>query len=905
MSRALESPFFMNLYFYKPSAENVSKNKSHISYIGMRPGVDLGTEKKLDEAALHNRFELNVEENVYKTPNSAAGHVKYAHERPRSHGLFSSEEVKDVKVIQQELDSHKGIVWRGILSLNETDAITLGYDEREAWEDTLRSTVPLMANEMGIPESNLRWVAAFHQEKGHPHIHLVVWEKDPKRQRGLLTYPETKEIKKIFVNEIYGEERLRLSQEKTAVRDLIRHIAREDLVKTVELVREVRAEQKQVELEMRAAGAVRSVGIPPKLYKETNVELADKLSQLAAFMPQRGRLSYQFMPNDVRAKVDDISDWILKQPAQKESLDKYLQTVEWMTRQYTFKSEQIETAKNKAYADIRKRISQIALKAASESQKDQFVNVVPEKAHIVIEQFSQATGAPDDVSHAVIQRTIQHLRLLGLTEQEQKELFDSWKKQAELRMNPVEVNHVLIQEYKRPVIEGELNLSAMSAALKLSGKNDKEITELFQSRLGLATEEANAFLQNAEHDLTESKELFLSKKDWNRFNQNMGTNEAYPWRPKEISTIIPQARRSLIENLDKAVFSPAMSDQERGWTTYCITVGLKQLGVSADDRRVIMGEFASRNRVPDLGRILARVEEVNTNYLKKPTWDKVTNDIGIKTEYPWIIKEFMVLDRDTFAEVVPRFEKSRPKQTDKQEAQWTAEQYVQILKAIQIDKTRVNEIAKRWDSRAQSLDLKNTRLDANGGESRLLPWIAARLDEKELPLSSTPKQRTNDIEVMRKHFGIKDLQYETVSNFARVMFAAGLHSEYITKMVRDWNIRSNANISEQKIDKALASAEKYCHELISWGRVPFVRKKDFQGLCKTLRVNAPWMWRGDREVRKYERNAAMGMAQGVWKSVWRGIEQERVQTEAKGEILKQQLIREQVYRRQQSEEQER
>lgn len=881
MSKAFDSPFFMHLYFYKPSAENTSKNMSHISYIGMRPGVDLGTEKKLDESALEDNFELDIKEESYISPISAAGHVKYAHERPRSHGLFSSDEVNNVKEIQQELNSHKGIVWRGILSLKETDAIRLGYDDREAWEDMLRSTVPLMANEMGIPESNLRWVAAFHQEQGHPHVHLVLWEKDPKRQRGLLTHPETKEIKKMFVSEIYGEERLRLSQEKTVERDLIRHIAKEDLVKTVELMREVRAEQKQVELEMKAAGAVRSVGIPPKLYKETNVELAGKLSDLSAIMPQRGRLSYKFMPDDVKTKVDEISDWILKQPAQREPLDKYLNAVEMMTRQYTFKPEQIGEAKNKAYADIQKRVSQIVLKAASESQKDNFMNVVPEKAQVVIEQFSQATGAPEDVSHAVVRNSAQHLRLLGFSKEEQIELFESWLKQADLRMNAIEINQLLDNEYNQPMIETELNRSSVSAVLKFSGKSDQEIMDLFQNRMDLNQEEAAALLQNAEQDLAESKELFMSEKDWIRFNQHMGINEAYPWRPEEISTVIPEAKQSFVENLDKAVFEPAMTDQERGWTAYCMAVGLKQLGLSAEERNEIMWEFASRNHVPDLNRILENVEKVETNYLKKPTWEKITKDIGIKTEYPWSIKEVVVLDRDKLAEAVPNMENSQPKQTDKEEAKWTAEQYVQILKAIQTEPKHVDDKVKHWNSKAQLLD------------------------EKELPLSNADKRRNDDVEVIRKHFGIKDAQHETVSNFAKVMFAAGLNSEEVTKMVKDWNVRSNANIPESKLDKALASAEKYCNEIKAWGRLPYISKKDFQNVCKTLRVNAPWMWKGDREFRKYERNAAMGMAQGVWKSIWRGIEQERSQTEAKGKILQQQLIRERVYRQQQSEEQER
>lgn len=854
---------------------------SHISYIGMRPGVDLGTEKRLNQSALQDEFEIDDEEEQYISPDTAAGHVKYADERPRSHGLFSSDSVTSVKAVQQELRHHKGLVWRGILSLNESDAIRLGYEEREAWKDMLRTTVPLMANEMGIPESNLRWVAAFHQEKGHPHVHLVVWEKVPKRSRGLLSEPETRAIKKTFMNEIYGEERIRLSQEKTAERDLIRQIAKEDLVKSVELIREVRAEQKQVELEMKAAGAVKSVGIAPKLYKETNKELADQLSELSAIMPKKGRLNYKFMPDDVKAKIDEISAWVLNQPSQKNHLNNYLNTVEFMTRQYTFQPEQIQAAKDKAYADIQKRVSQIVLKAASESQKNNFLSVIPEKAQIVIEQFSQAIGAPEDVSKSVVLNSAQHLRLLGFSKEEQTSIFNSWLKQADLRLNAIEINQILESEYNRPAIEIDLNHQAVSSILKFSGWSDTEISDVLMTKAGISSDEASAYVALATNDFSQTKELFISESDWSRFNRNMGMNESYPWNVEEISITIPEAKNDFIYSLEKAVFNPDMTEQERGWTAFCMTVALKGMDVSHHDRRVIMSKFASRNHVPGLERILNTIENDQTTFIKKPTWEKITQDLGLTVNYPWITKEVITLNQKKLEESVQNIEHAVPKQVDKEEASWTVDQFVQILKTVHTETEQVDAIVKQWNTKNKLLD------------------------DKELPLSHTEKHRTEDLEVLRKSFDIKDVQHETVSSFAKVLFAAGLNTEEVNKMIKDWNIRSNANIPEQKINKILASADKYCTEMQSWGRVPFIRKNDFKNLCKTLGVDAPWMWKGDREYRRFERSVSMDMAQGMWKAIWKGVEQERAQTEAKGEILKQQLVREQVRRQQQSQEEER
>ncbi len=33
---------------------------------------------------------------------------------------------------------------------------------------------------MQIPSSQLRWYAAFHDEGGYPHIHMMLWSDEPK-----------------------------------------------------------------------------------------------------------------------------------------------------------------------------------------------------------------------------------------------------------------------------------------------------------------------------------------------------------------------------------------------------------------------------------------------------------------------------------------------------------------------------------------------------------------------------------------------------------------------------------------------------------------------------------------------------------------------------------------------------
>ncbi|MGG2201889.1 MobP3 family relaxase [Paenibacillus validus] len=370
-----QAPFIFKMTFYSPSAKNQSKNAAHIGYIGTRPGADMGTEIGQDEKPV----EAIRDELAGADPGTAAGHVKYAHERPGSHGLFSSSGVNpDLKEIQQELQEHQGVVWRSILSLTEEDAKRLDFDSRTKWEDALRAAVPEAAAKMGIGESNLRWVAAFHQEQGHPHVHLVMWEKDPQRTKGLLSKGERIDVKKAFMKQVYAEEQTRLYQEKTAMRDLIRDVAKGDTEKAVSILDDVRKQMKTVDLELQAAGGGKP-GIAPKAYPDDIKAIAVQLDELSKLMPGKGRAALKFLPEEAKEKAREIADNMMQQPAFKESLDRYMKSVEEMTRLHTKNPEAIQKAKDKAYSDLRDRVANVVVKGAAQVNREDFKKELMDK----------------------------------------------------------------------------------------------------------------------------------------------------------------------------------------------------------------------------------------------------------------------------------------------------------------------------------------------------------------------------------------------------------------------------------------------------------------------------------------------------------------------------------------------
>ena len=205
--------------YIKPGAPK--QGEHYVDYIATREGVEIEDEKWKDEPAtkeqekLVNRliadfpdckdsFEYQdyataktkytattfidkaIEENVDRI-GKKENYIGYIAMRPRveksgAHGLFSySDEPIKLSKVAKEVGNHDGIVWTTIISLRREDAEKLGYDNLPAWKTLLRAKSQDLANAMGIPITDMKWYAAFHNESGHPHVHLVSYSisKEP------------------------------------------------------------------------------------------------------------------------------------------------------------------------------------------------------------------------------------------------------------------------------------------------------------------------------------------------------------------------------------------------------------------------------------------------------------------------------------------------------------------------------------------------------------------------------------------------------------------------------------------------------------------------------------------------------------------------------------------------------
>ena len=215
-----------------------------------------------------------------------SGYMEYMLERPRSHGLFGDEDCVDMNAVAQELNKYPGNIWTHIISLKREDAERLGYDHAAQWRNLIRTHRNEIAAAMNIPPSDFRWYAAFHDEGGHPHIHMMAWSAKP--GQAYLSKDGIRKIKSVLTNDIFKQEMLHTYEQKSSSRD--------------ELVRRARDEMKTLAQEMR-----QSIGSHPEV-ELLMVTLAAQLETV------KGKKKYGYLPKAVKKTVDEIVDQMEQLP---------------------------------------------------------------------------------------------------------------------------------------------------------------------------------------------------------------------------------------------------------------------------------------------------------------------------------------------------------------------------------------------------------------------------------------------------------------------------------------------------------------------------------------------------------------------------------------------------------------
>ena len=307
--------------YIKPGAPKQSEH--YVNYIATRDGVEIEDEKWKNEPAtkeqekLVNRliadftdckdsFEYQdylsaktkytattfidkaIEENVDRI-GKKENYIGYIALRPRveksgSHGLFSySNESINLSKVAKEVGNHDGVVWTTVISLKREDATKLGYDNLSAWKTLLRAKSQDLANAMGVPLTDMKWYAAFHNESGHPHVHLVSYSigKEP-----YMTRQGLEKLKAAYAHEIFKNDLYEIYEKQTEYRDELRAESKEKIAEIIREINGKKYENETIELMLKT--------------------LAEKLQK------HKGKKVYGYLPKEVKNLVNGVIDELMR-----------------------------------------------------------------------------------------------------------------------------------------------------------------------------------------------------------------------------------------------------------------------------------------------------------------------------------------------------------------------------------------------------------------------------------------------------------------------------------------------------------------------------------------------------------------------------------------------------------------
>ena len=268
----------------------------YAKYIATRDGV-----AKIDDSAKYS--EPRERETTYADYIA----TRPGAEKMGKHGLFTDGGVEvDLDKVSEELNNYKGTIWTLIVSIRREDAQRLGFEVGERWRDMVRAKRDELAKDFKIRPSTLQWYGAFHNESYHPHIHLIVYDKENK---GYLDKNGIEDIKSMFAHVIFQDEMLSIQNEKSERRDMLRTVGKDEIEGIIRRIND---------------GEYNNM-----LLRAMLMNLHDRLEK------HKGKKVYGYLSKNDRLLVKKIVDQIEQIPAVKELYDLWYEKQEELRRMYS------------------------------------------------------------------------------------------------------------------------------------------------------------------------------------------------------------------------------------------------------------------------------------------------------------------------------------------------------------------------------------------------------------------------------------------------------------------------------------------------------------------------------------------------------------------------------------------
>lgn len=270
----------------------------------------------------------------HKSYTNYLGYSEYAIKNKNTeHGLFGKiqkfpdiENMKSIDPINQhiiKLADKKVPIYRCILSLDEYDAMRLGYDSKDKWKELFESKLVSFAKKLNIKYEDLQYCGAVHLEEGHPHLQLMLWSKQKEKKNYFVKYSQVNKMRDEFTNEVFKDDLLELYKEK----DLAKKNIKENNL--IIKLRTGISDKRLLKDIMQYEKDYSSKKIMKRTIMDKDIrKIATDLIKIKEMLKQTtGSIKYQYLKKypDVINEIDNLARKIIDSSLDlQEQIDKYI-----------------------------------------------------------------------------------------------------------------------------------------------------------------------------------------------------------------------------------------------------------------------------------------------------------------------------------------------------------------------------------------------------------------------------------------------------------------------------------------------------------------------------------------------------------------------------------------------------
>lgn len=255
------------------------------------------------------------------------------------HGLFGKLEPGEMELFNtwKEVASHiyhlskegKNI-YRSLISFERSTARELDLMSQKDWRRYVEAQITTIAEKNGIKVQDLGFACAVHDERHHPHLHVVFWDKSQSVSKNFVHKSVPNSIRKQLIKDTFASRIREYYAEKDIARDTMREITDKEVKEFEQYIKEIRPkEYERIKgwFETFDEDAIYADPVYGVFSDKAMLPLVQTLFEIKDLIPKDGRIVYKLMPPEVKEKIDELVIALLKNNAGlRRAVNRYIES---------------------------------------------------------------------------------------------------------------------------------------------------------------------------------------------------------------------------------------------------------------------------------------------------------------------------------------------------------------------------------------------------------------------------------------------------------------------------------------------------------------------------------------------------------------------------------------------------